>query len=47
MSKASPALTNFNSGEFSPLLEGRVDFERYANGCVLMENLIPTHRPRP
>ena len=42
MSKASPALTNFNSGEFSPLLDGRVDFERYANGCVLMENLIPT-----
>lgn len=42
MSKASPAITNFNSGEFSPLLEGRVDFERYANGCVLMENFIPT-----
>lgn len=42
MSKASPAITNFNSGEFSPLLEGRVDFERYSNGCVLMENFIPT-----
>ena len=42
MSKASPALTNFNSGEFSPLLEGRVDFERYGNGCILMENFIPT-----
>jgi len=42
MSKASPALTNFNAGEFSPLLEGRVDFERYQNGCVLMENFIPT-----
>ena len=42
MSKASPAITNFNAGEFSPLLEGRVDFERYANGCVLMENFIPT-----
>lgn len=42
MSKASPALTNFNTGEFSPLLEGRVDFDRYQNGCVLMENFIPT-----
>jgi hypothetical protein len=42
VSKASPAITNFNAGEFSPLLEGRVDFERYANGCVLMENFIPT-----
>jgi hypothetical protein len=42
MSKASPALTNFNAGEFSPLLEGRVDFERYQNGCVVMENFIPT-----
>ena len=42
MSKASPALTNFNSGEFSPLLEGRVDFDRYQNGCALVENFIPT-----
>ena len=42
MSKASPAITNFNSGEFTPLLEGRVDFERYQNGCVVMENFIPT-----
>jgi hypothetical protein len=42
VSKASPAITNFNAGEFSPLLEGRIDFERYANGCVLMENFIPT-----
>lgn len=42
MSKSSPALTNFNAGEFSPLLEGRVDFDRYQNGCVLLENFIPT-----
>lgn len=40
--KSSPSITNFNSGEFSPLLEGRVDFERYANGCELVENFIPT-----
>jgi len=40
--KASPALTNFNAGEFSPLLDGRIDFDRYANGCALMENFIPT-----
>ena len=42
MSKASPALTNFNAGEFSPLLDGRIDFDRYQNGCALMENFIPT-----
>ena len=42
MSKASPALTNFNAGEFSPMLEGRTDFDRYQNGCILMENFIPT-----
>lgn len=42
MSKASPALTNFNSGEFSPMLEGRVDFDRYQNGCALTENFMPT-----
>lgn len=40
--KVSPALTNFNSGEFSPLLDGRVDFDRYGNGATLMENMIPT-----
>lgn len=42
MSKASPAITNFNSGEFSPMIAGRVDFDRYANGCTVMENFIPT-----
>lgn len=42
MGKASPAISNFNAGEFSPLLEGRTDFERYANGCTVMENFIPT-----
>lgn len=29
MPKASPALTAFNSGEFSPLLAGRIDFAKY------------------
>lgn len=42
MSKASPALTNFNAGEFSPLLEGRIDFDRYQNGCKRLLNFIPT-----
>lgn len=42
MSKVSPAITNFNSGEFSPMIAGRVDFDRYANGCTVMENFIPT-----
>jgi hypothetical protein len=42
VSKASPALTNFNSGEFSPLLEGRIDFDRYQNGCKRLVNFILT-----
>jgi hypothetical protein len=42
MSKASPALTNFNAGEFSPMLEGRIDFDRYQNGCMRLENFIPS-----
>lgn len=42
MSKASPALTNFNTGEFSPMLDGRVDFDKYPNGASKLENFIPT-----
>ena len=32
MPKVSPAQTNFNGGEFSPLLYGRVDADRYKTG---------------
>jgi hypothetical protein len=39
-----PVLTVFpslNAGEFSPLLEGRVDFQKYAKGLKVCENFIP------
>lgn len=42
MSKASPILENFNTGEMSPLLAGRVGFEKYPNGASILENFIPT-----
>lgn len=42
MAKASPLLENFNTGEMSPLLTGRVGFEKYPNGASILENFIPT-----
>lgn len=41
MAKSSPALTSFNTGELGPTLEGRVDLQKYPNGCYLLENFIP------
>lgn len=34
-------LGSLNSGEFSPLLDGRVDKPFYASGCKLLQNMIP------
>ncbi len=31
---------NFNGGIYTPLMEGRVDFEQYRTGCLEMENFI-------
>lgn len=42
MPKASPIQTNFNCGEFSPLLYGRVDSERYKTGLATCFNYINT-----
>ena len=39
--KVTPILTNFTSGEISPLLDGRVDISRYYNGVKTLENFIP------
>jgi hypothetical protein len=41
VAKASPGKTSFNAGELSPRLEGRVDIDKYANGCRKLENFIP------
>jgi hypothetical protein len=42
VSKASPALGNFNAGEFSPMLDGRTDFAKYTSACSIIENMVPT-----
>jgi len=33
---------NFNGGELSPLLDGRVDYPKYSSGCKQMNNFVPT-----
>ncbi len=33
---------NFNGGELSPLLDGRVDYPKYMSGCKEMTNFVPT-----
>ena len=32
---------SFNSGELTPLLDSRVSIEKYASGCLTLENLLP------
>lgn len=41
MPKASPITTAFNAGELSPLLDGRVDLNKYPNGAHRLMNFIP------
>lgn len=40
MPRLSPIQTNFTSGEISPRLEGRVDFEKYFDGCSILHDFI-------
>lgn len=42
MGANNPGLTAFNAGELSPLMEGRVDFAKYASGCQELSNFVPT-----
>ena len=42
MPKASPLRSSFNAGELSPLMDGRPDVAKYANGCATMLNFIPS-----
>lgn len=42
MPKASPIKTNFNGGQISPLVHGRIDLDRYAAAVNLCQNWIPT-----
>lgn len=41
MAHGFPIQTNFTSGEISPLLYGRVDFNKYFNGARSLINVIP------
>lgn len=40
MTRANPALTAFNFGEFSPRMVARVDLDQYDNACSQAENLL-------
>lgn len=41
MPKAAPIQSSFNAGELSPILEGRVDLQKYSSGCKKLQNFIP------
>lgn len=40
--KQSPAIINFNSGYFSPLMWGRTELKQWRNACRAIRNFIPT-----
>lgn len=41
MPSASPSLNSFNAGEFSPLMMGQTNFEKWTSGVKSMLNFIP------
>ncbi|MFM2288849.1 MAG: hypothetical protein RL684_1992, partial [Pseudomonadota bacterium] len=41
MPRVTTIQTNFTGGEFSPRVMGRVDIDRYPNGCQTIENALP------
>ncbi len=40
MARVSTILTNFRAGELSPKLSGRIDLQKYAEGCDTLDNMI-------
>ena len=36
------AIVTFNGGEYSPKIDARADTEKYAGGCRILENMIPS-----
>lgn len=40
--KSTSIRLNFNGGELSPFLDGRIDFPKYTSGCKEMTNFVPT-----
>ena len=41
MVKASPIKTSWNAGEWSPLMDGHINLERWSDSSRLLQNLIP------
>ena len=41
MAKVNKVTQSFNAGELSPLMDSRIDQEKYASGCRTMENFYP------
>lgn len=41
MPRSSPITTSFNAGEFSPVMESRVDIPKYASACKRLDNFFP------
>jgi hypothetical protein len=40
MVRATPMKTSFNAGEWSPLMTGHINLERFPDSCQLLQNLI-------
>lgn len=40
MARVSTILTNFRAGELSPKLSGRIDLQKYQEGCDTLDNMI-------
>lgn len=38
---ATLPITTFNAGEITPLIDARVDIDKYQSGCRIMENMLP------
>ena len=41
MAKASPAITSFNGGELTPLMDAQINTVQYQSGASLIKNMIP------
>lgn len=41
MARVSPAISSFNAGEFSPLLDGRIDYQKYGAAASYIRNFLP------
>jgi hypothetical protein len=40
MAKSSPMQTNFTAGEWSPLMAGHIDLEKFSSSCARLRNLL-------